>query len=108
MKGCIERLGGSTSTVKSGLSAVMGTVQGMSTGMAKDASVKNVLADYSSEHFEIASYRSLIAVAQADLETARVCQDIRRDEESMASWLAQQIPTVTLEMVQQQAQQRGS
>lgn len=109
VKGCIERLGGSTSTVKSGMSSVMGTVQGMSTGVSSDALVKNALADYSSEHFEIASYTSLINAAQAlgDQETARICQDILQDEIAMANWLEQQIPTVTVEMLQQQARARG-
>ncbi len=109
VKGCIERLGGSTSSIKSGMSSVIGTVQGMSTGMSKDALVKNVLSDYSAEQFEIASYSSLItaAEAQGDVETARICQDIRQDEEAMAIWLAQQIPTATLELLQQQSQQRG-
>ncbi len=110
VKGCIERLGSSTSTVKSGMSTLMGTVQGASTGFAKDELVKNALADYASEHFEIASYTSLIAAAEAlgDLETARVCQEILLDEQAMAAWLEQQIPVVTREMLQTQAREHGS
>ena len=40
----IERLGGSTSTVKAAMSHVMGMGQSVSTGMAKDELVKNALA----------------------------------------------------------------
>jgi ferritin-like metal-binding protein YciE len=103
--GCIKRLGGSVSTVKSGLGTVMGTVQGMSTGMAKDELVKNALADYAAEHFEIASYRSLIAAAEelGDQQTVGVCQQILRDEEEMAGWLEQHLPTITREYLAKQA-----
>jgi len=97
VKGCIERLGGSTSAIKSGMGKIGGFFQGVSTGMAKDEIVKNALADYASEQFEIASYTSLIAAAQAlgDQEMATVCQQILRDEQEMASWLQQQIPMIT-------------
>lgn len=97
VEGCLKRLGSSPSTMKSGMANIMGAFQGASTGVAKDELVKNALADYASEHFEIASYKSLITGAQAvgDMETARVCEQILRDEEDMAHWLEQQIPVAT-------------
>ena len=109
VESCIVRLGSSTSSLKSGLSTVMGAVQGMSTGPAKDELIKNALADYSAEHFEIASYTSLLAAAQSlgDLETAQICQQILRDEEAMQAWLAQQIPLITQEMLQMQAREHN-
>ena len=104
VKGCIERLGGQTSALKSGMANVMGTVQGMSTGAAKDELVKNALHDYGTEHFEIASYTSLMAAAQqaGDQETARICREILLEEEQMANWLIEQIPVVTLEQLQRE------
>src|SRR5215211_3161377 len=83
VKGCIERLGGSTSAVKSGMATVMGKVQGMSTGMARDELIKNALNDYGTEYFEMACYKALIAAAQevGDQETITICQQIIRDEE---------------------------
>lgn len=110
VKGCIERLGGNVSAVKTGVASVTGAFQGASTALAKDELVKNALADYTSEHFEIASYRSLIAAAKAmgDEETARVCQQILRDEEEMAHWLEQQIPVITQEFLGQQVRARGA
>ena len=109
VKGCIERLGGSTSAVKSAMGQISGLFQGISTGMAKDEMVKNALADYASEHFEIASYTSLIAAAQAigDQQTAAVCQQILRDEDDMARWLQQQIPMITQEFLGLQAREHG-
>ncbi len=97
VQSCIERLGDSTSAIKSGVGNLVGMMQGLTTGAAEDDVVKNVIADFAVEHFEIASYRSLIAAAEAvgDQETARICQDILRDEEQMASWFAQQLPNTT-------------
>lgn len=97
VKSCIERLGGSTSALKTGMANIMGALQGRSTEMARDEVVKNALADYASEQFEIACYTSLMAAAESigDAETARVCRQILSDEEDMANWLIKQIPAVT-------------
>jgi ferritin-like metal-binding protein YciE len=102
VKGCVERMGGETSGVKSGMALVMGTVQGMTTKLAKDELIKNTLHDYGTEHFEIACYTSLIAAAEnlGDQETARVCREILRDDQAMADFLFQQIPPATIEMLQ--------
>ena len=104
VKGCVERLGGDTSAVKSGMANVMGAVQGMTSKVAKDEPIKNVLSDYGTEHFEIASYTSLIAAARdiGDAETARICQHILDDELAMADFLLQQIPPTTLKMLQKE------
>ena len=102
VKGCSERLGGDTSAVKSGMANVMGAVQGMTTKVAKDEPIKNVLHDYGTEHFEIACYTSLIAAAQdfGDQEMTQICQQILDDELAMADFLLQQIPLTTLKMLQ--------
>jgi ferritin-like metal-binding protein YciE len=104
VQGCVERLGGDTSKLKSGVAQVMGAVQGMSTSLAKDELVKNALQDYSTEHMEIASYQSLLAAAQqlGDTETASVCEQILQDEEAMQAWLREQIPTITRQVLEQQ------
>lgn len=101
VKGCIERLGGSVSTVKAGMSKAMGAVQSVSTGMYKDELIKNALADFSSEHLEIASYTSLVAAARemGDEETAGVCERILQDERDMAGFLSSQIPLITHQML---------
>ena len=102
VKGCVERMGGETSGVKSGMASVMGAVQGMTTKLAKDELIKNTLHDYGTEHFEIACYTSLIAAAEnlGDQETARVCREILRDDQAMADFLFQQIWPTTIEMLQ--------
>lgn len=94
VKGCIENLGGSTSTLKSGMSSMMGAVQGAATMPAKDSLVKDILADSAAEQLEIASYRGIITAAEeiGDTETARVCRQILREEEQMLEWFEEQLP----------------
>lgn len=97
MKGCIERLGGKVSSAKGAAGGILGAVQAVSTEGARDELVKNALADYTMEEFEIASYRALIAGAEelGDAQTARVCREILDDEEYMAKWWESQIPLLT-------------
>ncbi len=94
---CLESLGAEPSTVKSAAAGAMGALQGMSTGMFRDELVKNALADYAMEHFEMACYSSLASAAEdAGLsEIARVCREIFGEEAEMADWLEEQIPEIT-------------
>ncbi len=96
VKGCVENLGGKTSTMKTGMATLFGQMQALSTGAAKDEMVKNALADYAAENFEIASYTALIRAAEDlnEQQTAAVCQQIRQEEEEMARWLQQNLPTL--------------
>ena len=105
VKSCVERLGERTSGAKTGMATIFGALQSVSTGAAKDELVKNGIADFAAEHFEIASYKALIAAAQeyGDQETVRTCQQILRDEEEMARWLDQQLPMAVMETVRKQA-----
>jgi ferritin-like metal-binding protein YciE len=102
---CLALLDEKPSTMKSAMGNIMGMVQGASTGMFRDELVKNCLADYGMEHFEIACYRSLIAAAEelGEPEIARICGEILADEEEMARWLEQQIPEITRFTLQQEA-----
>jgi ferritin-like metal-binding protein YciE len=104
VKYCLSLLGETPSTAKSIIGNVTGMFQGASTGMYKDELVKNCLADYASEHFEIACYRSLIAAAHevGQPEIAEVCREILQDEEVMAEWLEQKIPEITRTFLQLQ------
>lgn len=104
-KSCIERLGGSTSAIKSGMAKLGGAMQGMGTKFADDKLVKDALQDYSTEHMEIASYRAIMIAAEeaGDQETLRVCQQILPDEEAMARWLDQNLPNVVRDVYRRMA-----
>jgi ferritin-like metal-binding protein YciE len=105
LKDRIEALGGSVSTVKSTTGTVMGAITGVTTGAAEDELVKNMLSDYATEHFEIASYRALIKGAQdlGDDETVRLCQQLLREEEDMARFLEQNLPTAVHDVLSRKA-----
>ena len=97
VRACVERLGEDVSQVKAGLANFLGAVQGMSTVMANDKIVKNALANYAIEHFEIASYMANAAAAR-DLgyeDIASVCETIIMEEQDMADWLEMQLPMIT-------------
>jgi ferritin-like metal-binding protein YciE len=102
---CVERLGGSTSSVKTAMGAISGFFQGRSTGASPDELVKNGLSDYAAEHFEIASYKALIVAARAlgENEVVQVCENILRDEQTMADWLEQQLPLIVQEYLGREA-----
>ena len=104
VKECIERLGGKTSTIKTGMAKLFGQMQALSTGAAKDEMLKNALADYAAENFEVASYTALIYAAQelGEQQTATVCEQIRQEDEEMARWIQQNLPSLvqmTLQVV---------
>jgi ferritin-like metal-binding protein YciE len=103
LKECITRAGGSVSALKAGLGKAIGAVQSVSTGAFPDELIKNALADFAAEHFEIACYTSLIAAAEAqsDTQTATACRSILQDEISMAEYLKAQIPLITTQMLNQ-------
>ena len=97
VRACVERLGEDVSKTKSMIANIMGAVQGMSTGMANDKAVKNALANFAIEHFEIASYMILITAARemGHEDIAGICETIMEEEQEMAAWLEQQLPMVT-------------
>ncbi len=109
VKGCIERLDGNVSTVKSVLGTLVGTVQAPMTGLARDEIVKNALVDYAAEHFEVASYRALIAAASevGDLETASICEQIMREDQAMADRIQQSLPGIVTERMRELAGSQG-
>lgn len=94
---CVERLGDDVSRVKSGMANVLGAVQGMSTALANDKTVKNSMGNYAIEHFEIASYMILVTAARemGYEEIAMVCEGILGEEQEMAQWVEQSLPLVT-------------
>ena len=105
LKGCLQRLGSQPSAAKGAVGTFMGTARGLATRAAKDTVVKNILADYASEHFEIICYKSLIAAAEEadDQETARVCREILKEEEAMVEFLDEQIAPVTKKFMDREA-----
>lgn len=97
VKTCIDRRGGDTSALKDLAGKATATAQGLSGMFVSDEIVKAGMASYTFEHMEIASYRALIAAAEVvgDAQTKQTCERILAEEEAMASWLAEHLPSVT-------------
>jgi ferritin-like metal-binding protein YciE len=93
---CLRQLGEEPSTTKNVMAKVMGAVQSVATGAFHDEVVKNALQDFGTENFEIACYRALAEAAGAlnRPEIVTICENIRREEESMARFLEQNLPDV--------------
>lgn len=106
LESCLERRNVSSSTLKDMTGKFTATVQNLSGLFAGDEVVKGALASYAFEHMEIASYRILIAAAEAegDMETAETCEEICEEEEAMASWLLENIGAIaTRHLIREEA-----
>ena len=105
VKECIERLGGDTSTVKKGVAKFMGNTAALANSAAGDEIVKNGMADYAFEHFEMASYRALVGAADemGEDEVRRVCAEILEEEKAMARWLEKRLPQLARQYLQREA-----
>lgn len=97
LKQCLDRYGDSTSTLKDTFGRMMAFAQGMSGAFVDDEIIKGSMAAYTFEHMEIASYRVLIAAAEAigDTETRNICEQILEEEIAMATWLEDHLPEIT-------------
>jgi ferritin-like metal-binding protein YciE len=80
MKKALSALGGSHPVVREGISKVANLAAGLMTSAATDTVIKNAIADFATEHFEIACYTSLTLTATELGETkiAATCKDPQR------------------------------
>jgi ferritin-like metal-binding protein YciE len=103
---CLERRGASTSSLKDMAGKVTAMMQGIGGSMTSDEVAKGAMASYAFEHFEISAYRMLVAAAElaGDAETARVCDEICREEEAMAAQLKELLPRVAKTYLERSAQ----
>ena len=63
----------------------------------EDEVLKNTYADLAFENFEIASYKSLITMAEAagEPEIATACRNTLAEEQAMADWLDSHVVPIT-------------
>jgi ferritin-like metal-binding protein YciE len=96
MKKALEAIGGSHPVLKEGVSKLVNLAAGLVTTAAKDTVIKNAIADFATEHFEIACYSFLIESATALGESAivRTCKAILKEEQAMARLLESQVKAV--------------
>ncbi len=93
----LSELGEQHSTFKDTGGRMMGGMAAMGHAAASDEVIKNGLADYAFENYEVASYRSLITLAEmVGLSDARVeLEASLKEEEDMARWIGDHLEEIT-------------
>jgi ferritin-like metal-binding protein YciE len=110
VESCLRQVGANISTLKTTLAEAVEMLKNAGASFARDAHVKEVLAAYSAEHFEIGCYTALIAGAQrlGFTDVASVCEDILADEKRMADWLEANLPQAVTSYLQEPASDDAS
>lgn len=98
----LDGLGERASAMKDMGLGVMGELAAVGHSFAGDEILKNSFANYAFEHFEMASYKSLITMAEfPGLERYRsALQQNLAEEIAMAEWIDQSLPLVTRRYVE--------
>jgi ferritin-like metal-binding protein YciE len=96
---CLEKRSESPSAIKEMTGKITAIGQTLSGYVVGDEVIKAALATITFAQMQAASYRILVATAQAagDPETASLCEDLLQDETSFADWLDQHLPHLTSE-----------
>lgn len=87
----------SHSTFKDTMMSLVGNMAALGHSTAPDEVLKNTLANFAFEHYEIASYKSLLTLADLTGHTAgrSALETSLKEEMDMAAWIADHIdPTV--------------
>ena len=94
----LDQLGEDKSSLKDMALSLAGTFAAVGHTVAPDEIVKNSMANFAFENFEIAAYKSLIALAEASGNQSAVTalQQNLDEEIAMAGWLDDNIAVVTL------------
>ena len=107
---CLEMLGSTPSALKTVAGQVMELGKGMTTKFARDERVKDFLAAYGTEYFEVACYKSLIAGATAagEEEIVPLLEQNLKEDAAMASWLDMNIGAITRDYLTSAATASGA
>ena len=87
----------SHSSLKDTALSFTGSMAALSHSLASDEIIKNSLANYAFEHFEIAAYISLITAAEEGgaAQASSLLRQTLDEERRMAAWIEDNLPTVT-------------
>ena len=101
---CLKGMGETSSTMKDTVQSFMGNMAAMAHTAAEDEILKNTFANNAFENFEIAAYKSLLAMC--DAAGANSCktplQNSLREEEQMATWISNNVEKVTKLFIERQ------
>lgn len=102
----LQALGSSHSKLKDIGTAIMGNIAAIGHAVMQDEVMKNTFANYAFEHFEIASYRALIEMADAagDTSAQRLLEQTLNEEIRMADFIDQHLPQIVRRCMQREAE----
>lgn len=97
----LQGMGESSSAFKDTAQSFMGSMAAMGHTVAGDEIIKNSLANFAFENYEIAAYTSLMTLAEAGgfAEAESLLRQNLDEERAMARWLEDNLPAVTLQYV---------
>jgi ferritin-like metal-binding protein YciE len=106
----LDSHGTDSSSIKDTVQALMGNVVAIGHSMAGDEILKNSFANYAFESFEIASYKSLVAMAEqlGDEPAIAALEQSLQEEVAMQEWLETQIEPTTLRYLSLEEQGRAT
>jgi ferritin-like metal-binding protein YciE len=105
LEDCLRQCGESESTFKDTATSLMANAQAMMHMMAGDEILKNTFANNAFENFEIAAYKSMLALCkQAGIDLSAPLQQSLREEEEMAQWVDSHVEGITLQYLQKEEQ----
>ena len=90
-------LGTSESGFKDTVASFMGNMAAMAHAPAPDEVIKNTFANFAFEHYEIASYKSLLTLAEITAHSAATSalRQSLAEEEAMAQWINDHLDETT-------------
>jgi ferritin-like metal-binding protein YciE len=101
-------MGTERSVIKDWATSIMGNLAAIGHAIMPDEILKNHFANHAFENFEIASYESLITMAEATGNSGHVptLRETLNEEQKMATWLRENTPAITLKYMQLNEQGR--
>jgi ferritin-like metal-binding protein YciE len=95
----------SHSSIKDTVMSLVGNMAALGHSAAPDEVLKNTFANFAFEHFEIASYMSLLTLADAAGHSAArsALETSLREEKDMAAWIADHIDSTVRRYVERSA-----
>ncbi len=102
----LESLGETHSALKDTALAMGANLAAMAHTVAGDEILKNTFASNAFEHYEIAAYKSLIALCdKAGVNLKADLEETLKDEERMAQWIDDHLRDVTLQYLSHEERQ---
>ncbi|MBV1796807.1 ferritin-like domain-containing protein [Siccirubricoccus sp. G192] len=98
----LQSLGTSHSALKDMATSFMGNMAALAHAPMQDEVIKNTLANFAFEHYEIASYRSLLTMAElaGDQSGPKLLRESLNEEIRMAKWIENHLDATTRKYVQ--------